>query len=60
MKGQSLVFFLAGYETTSTALTLLVHVLAKHPDVQEKIRAEVNEVFPDKVKSTENNFAICI
>ena len=50
MKGQSLVFFLAGYETTSTAITLLMHLLAQHPEVQEKIRAEVDQVYPNKVQ----------
>ena len=50
MKGQSLVFFLAGYETTSTAITLLMHLLAQHPEVQEKIRTEVDQVYPNKVQ----------
>ena len=50
MKGQSLIFFLAGYETTSTAITLLMHLLAQHPEVQEKIRAEVDQVYPNKVQ----------
>ena len=51
VKGQSLVFFLAGYETTSTALTLLVHVLSKYPRVQEKLHMEIDEHYPDKVSA---------
>ena len=50
MKGQCFVFFLAGYETTSTAMTLLINLLAQHPEVQEKIRAEVDQVFSNKVQ----------
>lgn len=50
MKGQSIVFFLSGYETTATALTLLVDILAKTPHVQEKLQQELDEHFPDKVK----------
>ena len=49
MKGQSVVFFLAGYETTSSALSLLVDVLARNPRVQEKLQEEIDEHYPDKV-----------
>ena len=49
MKGQSVVFFLAGYETTSSALSLLVDVLAKNPRVQEKLQEEIDKHYPDKV-----------
>uniref|UniRef100_A0A914WLX6 Cytochrome P450 n=1 Tax=Plectus sambesii TaxID=2011161 RepID=A0A914WLX6_9BILA len=36
-------FLLAGYETTSTALAYTAWLLAKHPDVQEKLHAEIEE-----------------
>ena len=49
MKGQSVIFFLSGYETTATALTLLLYQLAKNPKVQEKLQTELDEYFPDKV-----------
>ncbi|KAI8099975.1 cytochrome P-450 cyp509A1 [Halteromyces radiatus] len=35
------IFFIAGHDTTSTALTAAVYYLAKHPDIQEKARQEV-------------------
>ncbi|KAM3965227.1 cytochrome P450 9e2-like [Aphomia sociella] len=40
---QSLLFLLAGYETSSTLLSFAVHVLATKPELQEKLRVHVNE-----------------
>ena len=34
-------FLLAGFETTSTALAWFIHLMSKHPQVQEKIKAEL-------------------
>ena len=41
MLHEVLFFLLAGYETTSTALSWFVHLASKHPRVQQKIKAEV-------------------
>ncbi|XP_015908100.1 cytochrome P450 3A24 isoform X2 [Parasteatoda tepidariorum] len=41
----SVLFFLAAYETTSTALAFTTHLLIKHPDVQEKVRKEVLQLL---------------
>ncbi|KAI8093088.1 cytochrome P-450 cyp509A1 [Halteromyces radiatus] len=42
------IFFVAGHDTTAFALTAAVYYLAKHPDIQEKARQEVNNVLcPD-------------
>lgn len=38
------VLFIAGFETTATGLSYLAYILAKHQDVQEKVRAEVDDV----------------
>ncbi|KAL3206390.1 hypothetical protein MRX96_040120 [Rhipicephalus microplus] len=35
------VLFIAGFETTATGLSYIFFALAKHPDVQEKLRQEV-------------------
>jgi cytochrome P450 len=40
-----ITIFLAGYETTATALTWLGVVLHDHPEVLEKLRAEIDEVL---------------
>ncbi|EGT31682.1 hypothetical protein CAEBREN_01158 [Caenorhabditis brenneri] len=37
-------FLLAGYETTSTAMTYCSYLLAKYPDVQEKLYQEIVEL----------------
>nr|CAH7766312.1 unnamed protein product [Callosobruchus chinensis] len=38
-------FFVDGQATTGLAMGCLLHDLAQNPDVQEKLRAEVNEYF---------------
>ncbi|CAF0993668.1 unnamed protein product [Adineta steineri] len=37
-----LVFMAAGYETTSTALAYATYALAKHPEVLQKLQAEID------------------
>lgn len=36
-------FIFAGMDTTSGALAHILHLLAEHPDVQTKLRAEILE-----------------
>ena len=43
---QLLTVLAAGHETTSSALTWLCYLLAKHPDYQSRLRDEINEAFP--------------
>ena len=45
MEANLLLFMLAGYETTSTALSYSSHVLATHPSEQEKLYAEITSTF---------------
>ena len=42
---QSVVFLLAGTETSSNALAFTIYLLALHPDIQEKLRSEVETVI---------------
>ncbi|XP_077880897.1 cytochrome P450 3A12-like [Ictidomys tridecemlineatus] len=49
---QSIIFILAGYETTSTTLSFIMYLLATHPDVQKKLQQEIDETFPDKAPVT--------
>lgn len=45
VREQAIVFLLAGYDTTSTALTFALHLLASHPQEQAAVRAELVEVL---------------
>lgn len=42
---QALTFFTDGYETSSTALAVLLYDLACNPDVQKRLREEVDSVI---------------
>ncbi len=46
MQGQTLLFFAAGYETSSATLSLFAHYLALNPEVQAKLQREIDEHFP--------------
>ena len=47
LEDNAMLFLLAGFETTSTSLALMSYYLALHPEIQEKLRREVDEHFPD-------------
>ena len=49
VRDQVLVFLLAGHETTSTALTYALHLLGRHPSVQQRLRDEPDGAYPAMV-----------
>ncbi|KAK7871463.1 hypothetical protein R5R35_010842 [Gryllus longicercus] len=42
MAAQVFVFFLAGFETSSTTMSFALHELAVNPDIQKKLRDEID------------------
>ncbi|XP_034937249.1 cytochrome P450 9e2-like [Chelonus insularis] len=42
---QAFIFFLAGFETSSTVMGYVAHQLAYHQDVQDRLRQEVDDLF---------------
>ena len=43
----SIVFMMAGYETTANALSYTSYLLAINPHVQEKLQAEIDSFFQE-------------
>lgn len=46
MRNQVMTFLGAGHDTTATSVAWTLMLLSKHPEVQEKLRAEVKEYMP--------------
>nr|XP_033818973.1 cytochrome P450 3A29-like isoform X2 [Geotrypetes seraphini] len=49
---QSLVFILAGYETTGSSLSFLSYNVATHPEVQHRLHEEIDKILPNKATPT--------
>jgi cytochrome P450 len=45
VRDEALIFLLAGHETTSTALTFTLHLLARHPSEQRLVHDELDAVL---------------
>ena len=43
----ALVILIAGYDTTATTLAYACYQLAKHPQVQDKLREEIDRIVDD-------------
>ncbi|WP_030416236.1 cytochrome P450 [Streptomyces sp. NRRL S-1448] len=49
IREQVLIFLLAGHETTAISLAFTLHLLARHPEEQARVRAEIDRVLADRV-----------
>ncbi|XP_032682971.1 cytochrome P450 9e2-like [Odontomachus brunneus] len=47
MVAQAFVFFFAGFETTSTAITFLTYEIAMNPDVQARLQQDIDKVLEE-------------
>ena len=54
IRDEVMTLFLAGHETTATALTWTFYLLAKHPEYHGEIRTEIETVLQDRVPSLED------
>lgn len=45
ISAHAFTFFLAGYETSATAITFCTYELAQNPEIQNKLRNEIREVL---------------
>ncbi|MEU6891062.1 cytochrome P450 [Streptomyces sp. NPDC046557] len=48
LRDQVLIFLLAGHETTATSLAFALHLLARHPEHQERAYEEISRVLGDR------------
>lgn len=44
---QCFLFFIAGFDTSSTAMTFALYELAKNPEIQERLRDEIHKVLAE-------------
>jgi cytochrome P450 len=48
LRDEVMTIFLAGHETTGSALSWTIYLLSKHPDVRRKLNREVRDVLGDR------------
>nr|WSX49258.1 cytochrome P450 [Streptomyces sp. NBC_00974] len=48
LREQVLIFLLAGHETTATSLSFSLHLLARHPGLQDRARGEIAAALGDR------------
>jgi len=54
VRDEAMTLFLAGHETTAVAMTWTLYLLSRHPDVEEKLLAELDEVLGERLPEPED------
>ena len=54
LRDETLTLLLAGHETTSTALTWTWYLLSQHPEVEQKLHAELKKVLGERPPTPED------
>jgi cytochrome P450 len=54
VRDEALIFLLAGHETTSTALTFTLHLLARHPDEQRLVHEELDAALDGRAPALDD------
>lgn len=52
---QAVLFFIAGFETSSTLLCFVAHELTINPDVQKKLQEEIDESIAERGEKLDYN-----
>ena len=58
MISQMAAFTLAGHETTANTITWLLYELAKNPDIQNKLRIEIQEKRAEVMARGDQDFTL--
>ena len=54
LRDEAMTLFLAGHETTANALSWMWHLLAQHPEVEARARAEVERVLGGRAPTAQD------
>jgi cytochrome P450 len=54
LRDETVTLFLAGHETTALALTHALYALARHPEIERRVVAEIREVLGDRLPTADD------
>jgi cytochrome P450 len=54
LRDEVMTIFVAGHETTANAMAWLMYLLSQHPEVEERLLAEINRFWPNEGLSIAN------
>jgi cytochrome P450 len=54
LRDEAMTIFLAGHETTANALTFTWYLISQHPEVEQRIHAEIDAVLSGRIPSMDD------